>query len=365
MGKPAARIGDMTMHGGSIVVGCPTVLIGGMPAARLGDMHVCPMMTPGTPPIPHVGGPVSLGSTGVLIGGQPAARMGDMCVCVGPPDSVALGCMTVLIGEAGGGGGGGGGGGAASGASAANASAAVAQQGNLESTTKREHWVEFQFVDKAGLPVGGVQYKFADPGGKESEGVLKLDGIVRRDALPSGQCKLQLFSVSNARWSKKKAQVGEKVKMTANVEGYPVGTPVLFQLYRRDIGRPDFSVSTEETITQPGKAEAEWEYQYEDDTKNVRKGEKKWLNGYSAPEYYFEVLVGRNKARSDLLGYRDYLEIELRDKDDKPIPNVEYVLYLPNGEIRKGKLDHNGFARQNGVPPGRCNVRFLGTKAVL
>ena len=71
MGKPAARMGDMTAHGGSIVLGLPTVLIGGMPAARVGDMHVCPMMTPGVPPIPHVGGPVTLGSVGVLIGGVP------------------------------------------------------------------------------------------------------------------------------------------------------------------------------------------------------------------------------------------------------------------------------------------------------
>jgi len=52
MGKPAARLGDMTAHGGSIVMGLPTVLIGGMPAARVGDMHVCPMVTPGVPPIP-------------------------------------------------------------------------------------------------------------------------------------------------------------------------------------------------------------------------------------------------------------------------------------------------------------------------
>ena len=59
MSKPAARMGDATAHGGTIVAGCPTVLIGGQPAARLGDMHTCPMQTPGTPPIPHVGGPDS------------------------------------------------------------------------------------------------------------------------------------------------------------------------------------------------------------------------------------------------------------------------------------------------------------------
>lgn len=98
MSKPAARLGDPTAHGGVIVAGYPTVLIGGQPAARLGDMHVCPMLTPGVPPIPHVGGPVTLGSATVLIGGQPAARMGDLAVCTGPPDSIMSGCPTVLIG---------------------------------------------------------------------------------------------------------------------------------------------------------------------------------------------------------------------------------------------------------------------------
>ncbi len=108
----------------------------GKPAARVGDMHVCPMVTPGVPPIPHVGGPIlPPGMPTVLIGGVPAATMSSMCTCVGPPDTIILGSMgvliggkpaarmgdscahggtivlglpTVLIGEAGGGGGGGG-----------------------------------------------------------------------------------------------------------------------------------------------------------------------------------------------------------------------------------------------------------------
>jgi uncharacterized Zn-binding protein involved in type VI secretion len=91
-------MGDTTTHGGAIVVGCPTVLIGGMPAARMGDMHTCPMVTPGVPPVPHVGGPITMGSATVLIGGMPAARMGDMATCTGPPDAIAAGCPTVLIG---------------------------------------------------------------------------------------------------------------------------------------------------------------------------------------------------------------------------------------------------------------------------
>lgn len=68
-------------------------------AARLTDMHVCPMITPGLPPIPHVGGPVTgPGAPTVLIGGLPAACMGDMCLCVGPPDTIIKGSATVFIG---------------------------------------------------------------------------------------------------------------------------------------------------------------------------------------------------------------------------------------------------------------------------
>jgi uncharacterized Zn-binding protein involved in type VI secretion len=86
------------VHGGVIVAGFPQVLIGGQPAARQSDMHTCPMQTPGTPPIPHVGGPILTGSATVLIGGLPAARQGDTATCTGPPDSIANGAPTVLIG---------------------------------------------------------------------------------------------------------------------------------------------------------------------------------------------------------------------------------------------------------------------------
>jgi len=56
------------------------------------------MVTPGLPPIPHVGGPiVGPGVPNVLIGGMPAAVVGDMCVCVGPPDNIVKGSATVMI----------------------------------------------------------------------------------------------------------------------------------------------------------------------------------------------------------------------------------------------------------------------------
>lgn len=68
------------------------------PAARVGDMHVCPMQSPAPVPVPHVGGPIlPPGAPTVMIGFQPAATATGMCVCVGPPDTIAKGSATVQI----------------------------------------------------------------------------------------------------------------------------------------------------------------------------------------------------------------------------------------------------------------------------
>jgi uncharacterized Zn-binding protein involved in type VI secretion len=101
MGMPAATITSLTAHGGTVILGFPTVLIGMMPASRITDMHVCPMVTV---LVPHVGGPFVLGAMTVLTGMMPQSRVTDMLVCVGPPDICAMGVMTVLVGEAGAGG---------------------------------------------------------------------------------------------------------------------------------------------------------------------------------------------------------------------------------------------------------------------
>lgn len=68
----------------------------GQPAARINDMHVCPLSNG---PVPHVGGPIlPAGEPTVLIGNMPAARVGDMAICTGPPDTIILGSTTVFIG---------------------------------------------------------------------------------------------------------------------------------------------------------------------------------------------------------------------------------------------------------------------------
>jgi uncharacterized Zn-binding protein involved in type VI secretion len=86
---PAARLVDPTAHGGVVAgPGVPNVLIMGMPAAVVGDMHACAV------PV-HPPSPFPMGSLTVLIGGRPALRMGDMSGCGAP---IVFGAPTVLIG---------------------------------------------------------------------------------------------------------------------------------------------------------------------------------------------------------------------------------------------------------------------------
>jgi uncharacterized Zn-binding protein involved in type VI secretion len=67
------------------------------PAARISDMHTCPMVTPGVPPIPHVGGPIITGSPNTITGNMPQARVTDQLTCVGPPDVIVKGSPTVFV----------------------------------------------------------------------------------------------------------------------------------------------------------------------------------------------------------------------------------------------------------------------------
>jgi uncharacterized Zn-binding protein involved in type VI secretion len=90
---PAARLGDLTAHPGVVAgPGVPVVLIAGLPAAVVGDLHTCAM-----PPVagPHPPTPFPMGSFTVLIGGRPALRLGDVSGCGAP---IVVGAFNVLIG---------------------------------------------------------------------------------------------------------------------------------------------------------------------------------------------------------------------------------------------------------------------------
>jgi uncharacterized Zn-binding protein involved in type VI secretion len=346
LGKPAARIGDTTAHGGAIVAGAPTVLIGGLPAARQGDMHTCPLVNPGVPPPPHVGGPANLGSPMVLICGMMAARMGDMVTCSGPPDSIVAGCPTVLIGEGGAGGGGG--------AGPAGAAASAALAGG-DPDSNEDHFLDVKFTDKKGNPIKGVKYHLKRPDGKKIEGTL--GGKLRKSGVPQGNYEIQLKGIAKPKVSSSKVKVGGKVKVRAATFGIESGSQGMISVFEKDSNSADRLVDVIMTKVDNDKVEVEWEFKV-DDKLVASQDAKRKRGGYSSPEYFFVASVENCSARSDSTRYHDEIELKLRDEEDKPVKNAGYKIFLPNGDIRKGKLDSDGYAKEENIPPGKVEVVF-------
>ncbi len=212
----------------------------GQPAARVGDMHTCPMQTPGVPPIPHVGGPITgPGVANVLIGKMPACVMGDMATCVGPPDAVVkgsagvliggrpaarmgdtcahggaitVGCPTVLIGETmpgvppvvvvppfpG------------SVVAKPSPAGRQAQQAEKAQPAKAEpkkvgdkpvYRVEFELVDEDGKGVPLAKYRVTLPDGTVREGVTGFNGGVTIDGIETqGSCKISFPELDQDCW---------------------------------------------------------------------------------------------------------------------------------------------------------------------
>lgn len=247
------------------------------PAARLTDMHVCPMQTPAVVPIPHVGGPiVSPGDPKTLIAGLPAARVGDMCVCVGPPDVIAMGsftvliggkpaarmgdmtvhggsivagCPTVLIGDAGGGGGSPQaftmGAAKAKGAAftktncgvAGVAEAAAADPAFAVADPTKKSWIEVELVDQKGRPVPHERYRVVPPGGaKPVEGFLDEHGYARVGGIDPGTCTITFPDLDAASWKPEKGDPGR----TARPDPPPGYRPSVAKVAARPLyfGRP-------------------------------------------------------------------------------------------------------------------------------
>jgi uncharacterized Zn-binding protein involved in type VI secretion len=191
------------------------------------------MVTPATPPVPHVGGPITgPGATRTLIAGLPAAVVGDLAACVGPPDSivvgsfvaliegrpsvrigdqcahggaVASGCPTVFIGNAGGAGSP-----QAGTMSAAKASGAMFTQTNCGLPGAEEappppepeagDWIEIELVDEEGEPIANQLYHIETEAGQIYAGHTDARGVARVEGLRPGQCRVSFPALDGGTW---------------------------------------------------------------------------------------------------------------------------------------------------------------------
>lgn len=354
-GKPAARLTDMTAHGGTITgPGVPTVLIGKMPAATLGDMHVCPMCTPMTPPIPHVGGPISLGSTGVFIGKKPAARMGDMAVCVGPPSSIVLGCMTVLIGEAGSGSQAGPAPAAAAAVSASmtGLKAVAPMKSKSEASSLENHFIDVLVQDKCGKPLAGLNYVVKDPDGTSLKGATTQSGKIRYEGYAkAGSYEVQLFTLANAKWSASKAEMGQAVELTVDAEGFDDGEELVFHLVGEVDGKRKVWFESLSARIERKKAKANWNLEASH-LAHLMAGQVGELTGIT-----FLAVCRHAAAASGKLVVEAKHVYTFRDSKGRPLAEAEVEIETQPGKFEKKKTDKDG---KVDLGKGRIGVHRAG-----
>jgi hypothetical protein len=254
-----------------------------------------------------------------------------------------MGSPNVFIGN-GGGGGGGGGGGAKTGMTVKAAPAAVGEG----------HYLDVKCIDKGGKPVSSAKFVVKGPDGKKSEG--NLTGRIVRKGIAEGSHEITLCAITKAAWSVREAAVDDKVKMEVETIGIDSGEKAKLEIFIKDANFADHLFDTIDTEVKSDKIEHEWKLEVDENlyaSQDYKEGKN-----YSCPYYYFVVQTAGLRQRSGLLKYKDWLELEAVDDDGEALANAMYRIKLPNGSIMSGRLDGNGYAKVENVPPGRISVEY-------
>jgi hypothetical protein len=175
------------------------------------------------------------------------------------------------------------------------------------------------------------------------------------------------IEITNLKWGQKEARRGDLVKLTADVKGVPDGAEAQMEIWEHDQdGAHDF-ITKFPAVVKNKKIEAEWEYEYHEDTDGIPTDAelKRYGKTYSPPEYFFCVRLGGASASSAILEFKDWIELELRDIAGSRLPNIKYSLILPDGTRRTGQLDNDGLAREDNIPPGPVDVEWDLSKTPL
>jgi hypothetical protein len=176
------------------------------------------------------------------------------------------------------------------------------------------------------------------------------------------------IEVTNMKWSVAEARRGDILTLSATVKGVPDKTEVKVRILEYDADGGHDPIAELPAVVDKNKLELKWEYEYHEDVDEIPTQEEmqKYGKSYNPPEYFFIIEVCGvkfgQKQESKLLRFKDYVEIVLRDADGRIVPDEDYVLTLPDGSQRRGKLDKSGYARENDIPPGSAKVEFPNVK---
>ncbi|HHP7238378.1 hypothetical protein [Longibacter sp.] len=238
--------------------------------------------------------------------------------------------------------------------------------------------VQIQLRDQAGttfqtyteaLTANRLRAQIPVPG--DAEDILFADITLPDHGLSATSPPLSLLpriQLDDLQWIKDgedvtEARRGDVLTLSASATGAPDGTEAELVILEHDADGAHDLVTRFPTKINGEKVEAEWEFEYVEDTDDIpADGDAE--DGYQHPEYIFRVDVGGLQARSNLITFKDWFEIQRVSEDGTPISDERYVLHLANGKTREGSLDADGTAREEDLPPGPISFEFPDRKSL-
>jgi len=189
---------------------------------------------------------------------------------------------------------------------------------------------------------------------------LYADVKLSKHSLSKKSNGLHLFPpivIKNLKWDKQEARRGDILKLTADIKGLADGNEAEIQIWEHDADEAHDLITKFPVTIKNQKVETEWEFQYVDDTDDIPTEEKS-ENGYQWPEYFFRVVAAEKSEDSELLKFKDWIEVILKSREGELLGNESFIIELPDGKQKEGKLDQNGYAKMEDIPPGKFKIKF-------
>ncbi len=165
------------------------------------------------------------------------------------------------------------------------------------------------------------------------------------------------IELKNLKWDKKEAKRGDILKITAEVKRIADGNEAEVQIWEYDADEAHEMITKFPVIIKNQKIETEWEFQYRDDTENIPT-EDEAENGYKNPEYFFRISLAGVSKDSELLKFKDYVELKILDENNNPIANEDVTLITPDSKKQNLKTDSDGVLKVEDIPPGKLKIEF-------
>lgn len=231
--------------------------------------------------------------------------------------------------------------------------------------------IEIKVEDKQGNVIENIKGKVYDDFFRNSMVIsenakeeLTFTVKLPKHGLEKKSNRLRVIKVWNLKWGQKEARRGDIVTLSADIEGVPDETEIMIHIYEHDQDEAHDFITKFPCVVKNNKIEAEWKFEYHEDTDDIPTEEdmNQVERHYNHPEYFFVISANGCKAKSELLKFKDWIEINLRDAADNPIGDKEYIIHLPDGSEKRGMLDKDGFARLEDIPPGKVEIEIPGYK---